>query len=79
MGRRGPKPDYAKREAYARLIADGVPPARAFRVVGVNPRTGGLGTPLVGSLSPLRRTPLARSDTAFRISFEPAGADHIAQ
>jgi IS30 family transposase len=40
MGRRGPKPDYAKREAYARLIADGVPPARACRVVGVNPRTG---------------------------------------
>ena len=29
-----------------------------------------LGRPLVGGLSPLLRTPLPRSDTASRISFE---------
>lgn len=40
MGRRGPKPEYAKREAFAKLIADGVPSARASRMVGINPRTG---------------------------------------
>jgi hypothetical protein len=40
MGRRGPKPDQAKREAFARLIAEGVPSARACRIVGINPRTG---------------------------------------
>ena len=40
MGRRGPSPDYAKREAFARLIAEGVPSARACRMVGINPRTG---------------------------------------
>ncbi len=40
MGRRGRKPLYAKREAYARLIAEGVPSARACRMVGVCRRTG---------------------------------------
>lgn len=40
MGRRGPSPDHAKREAFAKLIADGVPSARACRMVGVHPRTG---------------------------------------
>jgi IS30 family transposase len=40
MGRRGPSPDSAKREAFARLIADGVPSARASRIVGIHPRTG---------------------------------------
>jgi DNA invertase Pin-like site-specific DNA recombinase len=40
MGRRGPKPDFAKREAFARLIAEGVPSARACRMVGINRRTG---------------------------------------
>src|SRR5665647_516590 len=40
MGRRGPKPDYAKRAAFAKLIAEGVPSARASRMVGINPRTG---------------------------------------
>ena len=40
MGRRGPAPDQAKREAYGRLIAEGVPSARACRMVGINPRTG---------------------------------------
>jgi len=40
MGRRGPSPDHAKREAFARLIAEGVPSARACRMVGINPRTG---------------------------------------
>jgi transposase, IS30 family len=40
MGRRGRKPQYAKREAYARLIAEGVPSARACRMVGVCRRTG---------------------------------------
>lgn len=40
MGRRGRKPQYAKREAFARLIADGVPSARACRMVGVCRRTG---------------------------------------
>jgi len=40
MGRRGPSPDYAKREAFGRLIADGIPSARACRMVGIHPRTG---------------------------------------
>lgn len=40
MGRRRPSPDHDKREAFARLIAEGVPSARASRLVGVNPRTG---------------------------------------
>lgn len=40
MGRRGPKPDYAKHAAFAKLIAEGVPSARASRMVGINPRTG---------------------------------------
>ena len=40
MGRRGPAPEYAKREAFARLIAEGVPSARACRMVGIHPRTG---------------------------------------
>lgn len=40
MGRRGPSPDHAKREAYGRLIAEGVPSARACRMVGIHPRTG---------------------------------------
>src|SRR5450759_4127480 len=40
MGRRGPSPDYAKREAFGRLIADGVPSVRASRMVGIHPRTG---------------------------------------
>jgi hypothetical protein len=40
MGRRGPQPNYAKREAFARLIAEGVPSARASRMVGIHPRTG---------------------------------------
>jgi len=39
MGRRGTSPDHDKREASARLIAEGVPSARACRLVGVNPRT----------------------------------------
>ncbi len=40
MGRRGRKPHHAKREAFARLIAEGVPSARACRMVGIYPRTG---------------------------------------
>ena len=40
LGRRGPSPDHAKREAFANLIAEGVPSARACRMVGINPRTG---------------------------------------
>lgn len=40
MGRRGPSPDHAKREAFARLIAEGIPSARACRMVGIHPRTG---------------------------------------
>ncbi len=40
MGRRGPAPDHAKREAFGRLIADGIPSARACRMVGIHPRTG---------------------------------------
>jgi transposase, IS30 family len=40
MGRRGPSPDHAKRGAFAKLIAEGVPSARACRMVGINPRTG---------------------------------------
>jgi transposase, IS30 family len=40
MGRRGPQPEYAKREAFARLIAEGVPSQRASRIVGINPTTG---------------------------------------
>ena len=40
MGRRGTCPDHDKSEAFARLIAEGIPSARASRIVGVNPRTG---------------------------------------
>ena len=40
MGRRGPEPDHAKREAFARLIREGVPLQRASRMVGIHPRTG---------------------------------------
>jgi transposase, IS30 family len=40
MGRGGTSPDHDKREAFARLIAEGVPSARASRIVGINPRTG---------------------------------------
>ena len=40
MGRRGPEPDHAKREAFARLISEGVPSLRASRMVGIDPRTG---------------------------------------
>jgi hypothetical protein len=40
VGRRGPKPEYAKREAFAKLLAEGVPSERASRMVGINPRTG---------------------------------------
>lgn len=40
MGRRGPQPEYAKREAFAKLIAEGVPSQRASLIVGINPRTG---------------------------------------
>ena len=43
MGRRGDRgraPDHAKREAFAKLIAEGVPSARACRMVGIHPRTG---------------------------------------
>ncbi len=39
-GKAGPEPDTAKREAFAALIAKGVPSARASRIVGINPRTG---------------------------------------
>jgi transposase, IS30 family len=39
-GRRGPAPQTAKREWFARLIARGVSNAEACRIVGVNPRTG---------------------------------------
>jgi IS30 family transposase len=40
MGRRGPEPDHTKREAFARLISEGVPSLRASRIVGIDPRTG---------------------------------------
>ena len=40
MGRRGPSPDHAKREAFEKLIAEGVPSARACLMVGIHPRTG---------------------------------------
>lgn len=40
MGHRGPEPLHDKREAYARLIAEGIPSVRACRMVGINPRTG---------------------------------------
>jgi len=39
-GRPGPAPQTAKREQYARLIAQGVSSLEACRTVGVNPRTG---------------------------------------
>jgi IS30 family transposase len=39
-GRPGPAPQTAKREWFARLIAQGVSSAQACRMVGVNPRTG---------------------------------------
>ena len=40
MGRRGPQPDYARREAFAKLITEGVSSKEACRVVGIHPRTG---------------------------------------
>src|SRR4051812_49399714 len=40
MGHRGPEPDHAKREEFARLIAQGIPSQRASRMVGIDPRTG---------------------------------------
>ncbi len=40
MGRRGPEPLHDKRDEFARLISEGVPSARASRIVGINPRTG---------------------------------------
>jgi transposase, IS30 family len=40
MGRRGPEPDHAKHEAFARVIREGVPSQRASRMVGIDPRTG---------------------------------------
>lgn len=40
MGRRGPQPDYARREAFAKLISEGVPSAQACRIVGIHLRTG---------------------------------------
>ena len=40
MGRRGPQPDYAKREAFAKLIAEGVSSQRASLIVGIHPTTG---------------------------------------
>ncbi len=39
-GRPGPAPQPAKREQFARLIAQGVPSVEACRRVGINPRTG---------------------------------------
>lgn len=39
MGRRGPAPDYAKREALGRLIGEGVSLSQAARDVGVHLRT----------------------------------------
>jgi transposase len=40
MGRRGPQPDYARREAFAKLITEGVSSKEACRFVGIHPRTG---------------------------------------
>ena len=40
MGRRGPEPLHDRRDEFARLIAEGVPSARAPRMVGISPRTG---------------------------------------
>ena len=40
MGRRGPEPLHDKRDEFTRLISEGVPSARACRMVGINPRTG---------------------------------------
>ncbi len=39
MGRRGPEPDYARREKLAGLLSDGMSLSEAARVVGVNRRT----------------------------------------
>jgi IS30 family transposase len=39
MGRRGPKPDYAKRDRLAELLSRGVSLSEAARTVGVNRRT----------------------------------------
>jgi len=39
VGRRGPKPDYAKRDAFARLMSEGVSLSQAAREVGINRRT----------------------------------------
>ncbi len=40
MGRRGPQPDYARREAFAKLIAEGDPSGQACQIVGIHRRTG---------------------------------------
>lgn len=40
MGRRGPQPDYAKREAYMQAFAEGYSNAQAARIAGIHPRTG---------------------------------------
>jgi hypothetical protein len=40
MGRRGRQPDLAKREAFGKLIAEGISSARACRMVGIKARTG---------------------------------------
>ena len=37
MGRRGPSPDYVKREKLAVLLRDGTSLSEAARLVGVNP------------------------------------------
>ena len=39
MGRRGPEPDYARREKLAGLLSDGMSLSEAARVAGVNRRT----------------------------------------
>jgi IS30 family transposase len=39
-GRPGPTPQTAKREQFARLIAQGVSSSQACRTVGVNRKTG---------------------------------------
>ena len=39
MGRRGPAPQYAKREALERLLNDGLSLSEAARRVGVNRKT----------------------------------------
>lgn len=39
MGRRGPKPDYAKREAFVKLMAEGVSVSQAARTLGISRHT----------------------------------------